>query len=284
MHNEFLNNSINNALSEQTSLLRYAIVIEYIGTKFFGSQLQPEGRTVQGEIESVLEVLLKSPTRAVFAGRTDAGVHAKGQVVHFNSERDIDCSKFLNSMNALLPPDISVSNITLIDGKFHAIKSARKKHYRYAINNASQRSVWKNQNTHCRYDLDIDAMQKALNYILGEHNFVSFRSSNTINPAEICTIDRADCTRDGDMIYIDFVGNRFLYNMIRIIVGTVLEVGRKEKSPEWLRNVIEAQDRTQAGPTAPSMGLTLMSVKYEDKYNNIINKEANDENLLSKAS
>lgn len=265
-------------------MLRYAVVIEYIGTEFFGSQVQPEGRTVQGELESVLKILLSNDTRVTFAGRTDAGVHAKAMVIHFDSQKGLETERFINSLNALLPPDISVSNMQMVDREFHSQKSAKIKHYRYVINNASQRSVWKEQNLHCRMELDTDAMREALNYILGEHNFVSFRSAKTINPAEICTIYRADCTKEGDMIYIDLVGNRFLYNMVRIIVGTVLEVGRNEKSPEWVRNVIEAQDRTQAGPTAPAMGLTLMSIKYDERYNNILNKEASNENLFSKAS
>lgn len=282
--NELYTNNINNALSEKNSLLRYALVVEYVGTSFLGSQIQPQGRTVQGEIESVLKILLSKEIRITMAGRTDSGVHARAQVAHFDIENQIDSKKFVNSMNALLPPDISIANMAEVDKEFHSQKDAKIKHYRYAINNASQRSVWKEKNTHIRMALDIDNMNKALEYIVGEHNFSSFRCSNTENPIVNCTIYSAKCTKNGDMIYIDFVGNRFLYNMVRILVGSLIEVGRSERSISWMKEVLLSKDRTQAGATAPSEGLTLMHIKYEDKYNNILNKEAIDENVFRKAS
>lgn len=282
--NELYTNNLNNALSEKNSLLRYAVVIEYVGTSFLGSQIQPQGRTVQGEIESVLKILLSQEIRITMAGRTDSGVHARAQVAHFDFQNLIDCKKFINSMNALLPPDISIANMIEVAKDFDAQKSAKLKHYRYTINNASQRSVWKEKNTHIRMHLDINNMNKALECLVGEHDFTSFKSSNTANPIVNCTIYSAKCTRDGDMIYIDFVGNRFLYNMVRILVGSLLEVGRLERSISWLKEVLEAKDRTKAGATAPSEGLTLMHIDYEEKYNNILNKEAIDENLFRKAS
>ena len=282
--NELYTNNINTALSEKNLLLRYAVVIEYVGTSFLGSQIQPQGRTVQAEIESVLKILLSQEVRITMAGRTDSGVHSRAQVAHFDIENSIDCKKFINSMNALLPPDISISNIAEVDKEFHSQKSAKIKHYRYTINNASQRSVWKEKNTHIRMDLDINNMNKALEYIVGEHDFSSFRCSNTANPIVNCIIHSAKCTRDGDMIYIDFVGNRFLYNMVRILVGSLLEVGRGERNISWLKEVLDAKDRMQAGATAPSEGLTLMYIDYEEKYNNILNKEAIDENVFRKAS
>ena len=282
--NELYTNNINNALSEKNSLLRYAVVIEYVGTSFLGSQIQPQGRTVQGEIESVLKILFSQEIRITMAGRTDSGVHARAQVAHFEVESGIDCKKLINSMNALLPPDISIANIVAVDKEFHSQKSAKIKHYRYAINNASQRSVWKEKNTHIRMDLDINNMNKALECIIGEHDFSSFRCSNTANPIVDCIIHSAKCTKDDDMIYIDFVGNRFLYNMVRILVGSLLEVGRGDRNISWLKEVIDAKDRTQAGATASSEGLTLMYIDYEEKYNNILNKEAIDENVFRKAS
>jgi len=282
--NELLINSSNNALSEKDILLRYALVIEYVGTSFLGSQIQPQGRTVQGEIESVLKILLSKEIRIVMAGRTDSGVHSRFQVAHFDFEREINCQKFLNSMNALLPPDISITNLTRIDNDFHAQKSAEFKHYRYVINNASQRSVWNEKNTHIRMDLDLNNMNKALECILGKHDFTAFRCPNTSNPAVECTIYRAECTKTGDMIYIDFIGDRFLYNMVRILVGSVLEVGRSERNISWFQEVLDSKDRKNAGATAPSEGLTLMYINYENKYNNILHKEAIDENIFSKAS
>lgn len=282
--NELYTNNLSNTLSEKDSLLRYAIVVEYVGTSFLGSQIQPQGRTVQGEIESTLKILLSQEIRITMAGRTDSGVHARAQVAHFDVENKINCKKFINSMNSLLPPDISIANIVEVDNNFHSQKSAEIKHYRYTINNALQRSVWKEKNTHIRMELNLDNMNKALESILGEHNFSSFRCSNTTNPIVNCTLYSAKCTRDGDMIYIDFVGNRFLYNMVRILVGSLLEVGRGERNSSWIKEVLEAKDRTKAGATAPSEGLTLMYINYEEKYNNILNKEAIDENVFRKAS
>lgn len=279
----YINNS-DNILSEKNSLLRYVAVVEYIGTSFLGSQIQPQGRTVQGEIESVLRVLLSKEIRVVFAGRTDSGVHAKFQVVHFDLETEINCSKFINSMNALLPPDVSVSNIARVDEDFHAQKNTTFKHYRYVINNASQRSVWDEKSIHLRMDLDVDSMNKALECILGEHDFSAFKCQHTANPAVECTIYSAECVKKDNMIYIDFIGDRFLYNMVRIIVGSLLEVGTARRDVSWFKEVLESKDRTKAGATAPSAGLTLMYINYEDKYNAILNKEAIDENIFRKAS
>lgn len=279
-----LSTNINNALSEKKSLLRYAVVVEYVGTSLLGSQIQPQGRTVQGEIESVLKILLSREVRITMAGRTDAGVHARYQVAHFDLEKEVECKKFVNSMNALLPPDVSIANLVAIDNDFNARRNARFKHYRYVINNASQRSVWDEKSTHIRMDLDVAKMNQALACVLGQHDFSAFKCVHTSNPAVECTISRAECTRNGNMIYIDFVGDRFLYNMVRILVGSLIEIGRGERSVSWLQEVLESKDRSNAGATAPSEGLTLMYIDYEKKYNDILNKEANDENIFRKAS
>ncbi len=279
-----LSTNINNAVSEKKHLLRYAVVVEYVGTELLGSQIQPQGRTVQGEIESVLKILLSQEIRITMAGRTDAGVHARYQVASFDLEKEVDCKKFINSMNALLPPDISIANMVEIDNNFNSQKTAKQKHYRYVINNASQRSVWDEKNTHIRMGLDVDKMNQALSCILGKHDFSAFKCAHTANPAVECTISRAECTRNGNMIYVDFVGDRFLYNMVRILVGSLIEIGRGERSFAWLQEVLESKDRSIAGATAPAEGLTLMYIDYEKKYNDILNKEANDENVFRKAS
>lgn len=281
---DLFSNDSNNAVSEKKSLLRYAVVVEYVGTSLLGSQIQPQGRTVQGEIESVLKILLSQEIRITMAGRTDAGVHARYQVANFDLEKEVDCKKFVNSMNALLPPDISIANMVRIDGDFHAQKTAKIKHYRYVINNASQRSVWDEKSTHIRMDLDVSKMNQALSSIIGKHDFSAFKCAHTANPAVDCTILSAECTRNGNMIYIDFVGDRFLYNMVRILVGSLIEIGRSERSVSWLQEVLDSKDRSRAGATAPAEGLTLMYIDYDKKYNDILNKEANDENIFRKAS
>ena len=281
---ELFTNNSSNTLSEKKSLLRYAVVVQYVGTALMGSQIQPQGRTVQGEIESVLKILLSQEVRISMAGRTDAGVHARYQIANFDLEKEVDCKKFVNSMNALLPPDISIANMARVDGDFHAQKTAKIKHYRYVINNASQRSVWDEKSTHIRMDLDVAKMNQAIACILGQHDFSAFKCAHTANPAVDCVIRHAECTRNGNMIYIDFVGDRFLYNMVRILVGSLIEIGRGEKSVSWLQDVLDSKDRSNAGATAPSEGLTLMYIDYEKKYNDILHKEANDENIFRKAS
>lgn len=279
-----LSTNINNAISEKKALLRYAIVVEYVGKELLGSQIQPQGRTVQGEIESVLKILLSEEIKISMAGRTDAGVNARYQVAHFDFEKEIDCKKSVNSMNALLPSDISIANMVQIDANFHSQKVAKMKYYRYAINNASQRSVWDEKSTHIRMNLDVEKMNQALGYILGKHDFSAFKCAHTANPSVECTIFRAECRREDTMVYIDFAGDRFLYNMVRILVGSLIEIGRGEKSVSWMQEVLDSKDRSNAGATAPSEGLTLVYIDYEKKYNDILNKEAIDENVFRKAS
>lgn len=274
---------INNEISGDASIFRYALVVEYIGKDLKGSQYQPEQRTVQGELEHALFVLMKKNVKTYFAGRTDAGVNAKFQVVHFDST-ELTTNKILYSLNSILPKDISISRLVKIDKDFHSQKSAKNKHYRYTINNASNRSVWDELGFHIRYDLDIAKMKEALSFLVGKHDFSAFRCPHTSNPSTICNLLKANCEKKENMIYFDFVGDRFLYNMIRIIIGSVIEIGRGVKDVFYLKNVLNSTDRTQAGPTAPAMGLTLMYIDYSEKYNMILNKEAINENLFCKAS
>lgn len=279
----YLDKTNKDYISEGDNIFRYALVVEYLGNKLKGSQYQPNQRTVQGEIEHALSVLFQKEVKTYFAGRTDAGVNAKFQVVHFDFEK-IDTNKVLYSINSILPKDISVSNLVEIDKDFHSQKSAIYKHYRYTINNASNRSVWDEISSHIRYDLDVSKMREALSFIVGKHDFSAFRCPHTSNPATVCNLIEANCEKKGNMIYFDFVGDRFLYNMIRIIIGSVIEVGRGVQDIFYLKNILETKDRLQAGPTASAVGLTLMYIDYSKKYNMILNKEAINENLFCKAS
>lgn len=265
---------------------RYAIIVEYIGTSFFGSQCQPGKRTVQSELEAALSILLKNSVKAVFSGRTDTGVHSRGQVVHFDAPHKVDTRKFINSLNALLPEDISISAMSEVDRQFHAQKSATYRWYRYRINNNSQRSVWNSETVHFRPTLNVSAMQKALKYLEGKHDFIGFRNSKTSTVNTICHMYKAECVKTDDMITIDLVSNRFLYSMVRIIVGTLLEIGKGNKSPEFMLEILQSQDRKIAGQTAPADGLTLMQVGYNKEHNlDNLNKEAlKNENFFCKAS
>jgi len=267
---------------------RYAITIEYLGAEFFGSQVQPGMRTIQSELEKALNILTKENKRVILAGRTDAGVHAAGQVAHFDTGREIDRKKFLKSLNALLCDEISVKNIVRVDKSFHSQKSAHFRWYRYIIDNRQQRSVLlKDISLHIPHKLNVEEMQKAVQYLNGDNDFSSFKSAGTDNPAKNCNMFYASCKNFSGIIYIDLIANRFLYNMVRTITGTLIQIGEGKYSREHMRNVLETKDRNCAGPTADARGLTLMCVGYHETYNlkEIMKTEAiNEQNILCKAS
>lgn len=241
---------------------RYAIKVEYVGKNYSGSQVQPNKNTIQGELEIALYTLLKKKIKTIFSGRTDSGVNAKGQIVHFETDRQIVASRFIASLNGLLPDDISVSEIKEIPKDFHAQKSAKKRYYQYVFYNRKQRSAFDGDLMLVKYDLDIQRMQKSLEYLKGEHDFSAFRSSGSNVTNKICFIYKAECKKLDDMIVIDIVGNRFLYNMVRAIVGTLLLIEKKNLPPEFMKEILDGKDRTKAGKTVNPNGLTLMKVEY----------------------
>jgi len=251
--------------------MKYALTIQYDGTEFSGSQLQNDKfpvRTVQGELENALCTLIEPkaqtirPIKTVFSGRTDKGVSAEGQVVHFVSDKSFVASKFIRSLNGILPDDISVSEIISVPDSFHAQKSAKSRYYRFKFIHRKYRNVFDKNLLRVSYDIDIKRMQNSLNYLLGEHDFSAFKSAGTLNPSKICFIHKADCQKIGDMVVIDIVGNRFLYNMVRTIVGTLLEIEGHNLTSEHMKMVLESKDRTKAGMTVSPFGLTLVKVEY----------------------
>lgn len=263
--------------SEKAALKRYTIKVEYIGKNYAGSQIQPDKRTIQSELENALSTLIqgkskvknqadtqnsKERIKTIFSGRTDAGVNAKGQIVHFETDKLSVASEFINSLNGILPDDIAVSELKEVSSDFHAQKSARKRHYQYVFFNRKQRSAYDGDLMLVKHDLNIQRMQKALEYLLGEHNFRSFEGSgsNTVN--KVCFIYKVKCKKLGDAVVIDIVGSRFLYNMVRAIVGTLLLIERNDLPPESMKEILEAQDRTKAGKTVNPYGLTLTQVEY----------------------
>lgn len=258
---------------------RYAIEVQYVGKNYAGSQLQPDRVTIQSELEKALSTLIggwgkinpnepkstpnsKRIIKTIFSGRTDAGVNAKGQMVHFETDKQIVASRFINSLNGLLPDDISVSQIKEVPKDFHVQKSAKKRHYQYVFYNRKQKSAFDGELMLVKYALDIHRMQKALDYLTGEHDFSAFKSSSSGVPNKICFIYKAECKKLGDMVVIDIVGNRFLYNMVRTIVGTLLLIEKNHLSPEFMKEILEGRDRTKAGKTVNPYGLTLMKVEY----------------------
>lgn len=248
-------------------MAKYAIKIEYAGKNYHGSQVQRvNGKiapaTVQAELEIALYTLLKIKIKTIFSGRTDAGVNAKGQVVHFETDKKIVASRFINSLNGLLPNDISFSELKEVSSEFHAQKSAKKRYYQYVFYNRELRSAFDSDLMLVRYDLNIDRMQKALDYLKGEHDFSAFRSSKSDVPNRVCFIYKAECQKLGDTIVIDIVGNRFLYNMVRTIVGTLLLIEKNDLPAEFIKEILDGKDRTKAGKTVNPYGLTLMKVEY----------------------
>ncbi len=249
--------------------MRYALKVQYIGKNYAGSQLQPDRPTIQEELEKALGTLIigknavdKRPIKVIFSGRTDAGVNSRGQAIHFDTKETIVASKFLYQINEILPDDISVTDLKEVDSKFHAQKSAKSRHYEYVFINRKCKNAFDGDLMRIKYDIDIKRMQKALDYIKGEHDFSSFKSSGTLNPSKVCFIYEAKAEKVGDEVHINIVGNRFLYNMVRAIVGTLLEIEGHNLPPEHMRDVLEAKDRRKAGQNVSPYGLTLIEVTY----------------------
>ncbi len=254
---------------------RYLIKVQYIGKNYAGSQIQPKGIvTIQSELEKAISTLIEDADKTsevqykqkriktIFSGRTDKGVNAKGQIVHFDTNKTLVASKFIYSMNAILPSDISISDLKEVSADFHAQKTAKKRYYQYVFYNRAQKSAFDGDLLLVKDTLDIERMQQVLNYLLGEHDFSSFRSSSSTTENRICFIYKAECKKLGDMIVIDIVGNRFLYNMVRTIIGTLLLIEKENLAPEIMNTILDAKDRKKAGKTVNPYGLTLMKVEY----------------------
>ena len=256
--------------------MRYAFKVQYLGKNYAGSQIQFENGveietpTIQGELEKALRTLIKTgesqgnrPIKTIFSGRTDKGVNSLGQVVHFDYDKDIVASKFIYQMNEILPSDISINDLRIVPDSFHAQKSAKSRYYRYELINRRYKQAFDGDILRVKYELDVERMQNALNFLLGEHDFSSFKSSGTLNPSKVCNITRAEIEKvQNDRIFIHLEGNRFLYNMVRTIIGTLLEIEGHKLPIEHMKNVLEAHDRRKAGQTVSPYGLTLMRVDY----------------------
>ncbi len=240
---------------------RYKITIQYLGQNFKGSQKQLNARTVQDELEKALSTLTQQKISTIFSGRTDSGVNAKGQVVHFDYNGEIA----IYNLNCVLPKDIRVIKLTTVNKKFHAQMSARVRHYQYKIRNSNVEDVFDTCTLHYRHKLNLERINESLSYLIGEHDFSAFKSSSD-NPAKICTIYKAHAVKIGDVIKIDIVGNRFLYNMVRTIVGTLLMIEKDNLPPAKMKEILKSKDRAQAGATVNPIGLTLMKVEYKNRY------------------
>lgn len=244
---------------------RYKLIVEYVGTNYFGSQKQPKVNTIQSKLEEALCTLTKQNIKIILSGRTDKGVHACSQVAHFDCDNNIyDNGRFLHSLNGILPYDICIKSIEEVSKDFHAQKSAKKRHYCYTIANRKIRSVFDRHVLLYQKPLDERRINQALSYLLGGHDFSAFKASNTQNPAKICNMYEAKCIREGEILKIHFVADRFLYKMVRTIVGTLIMIEQNAFDPSKMKEILDSKIRQNAGKTVSPDGLTLVEVIYSN--------------------
>jgi len=244
---------------------RIKCIIAYDGTHFAGYQIQQQKRTVQGELERALSIIHKGQFVRVHAsGRTDATVHAQGQVIHFDTPLAIPDEKWPKALNALLPDDVIVKQASEVSPAFHARFSVKKKEYRYRVWTGERNVFLRHYAYYYPYPLNITAMNEALHYLVGTHDFTSFCSAKTEVDDKVRTIYEAEVIQEGEELIFRLVGNGFLYNMVRIIVGTVLEVGRGERCAQEMKTILQQRNRSAAGKTAPGHGLYLWHVSYDN--------------------
>jgi len=239
------------------------LTLEYDGTNFCGWQLQPSEPTIQGTLERALTTVLRETVRLRAAGRTDAGVHARGQVAVFRATRTPELGSLSRSVNALAGPDISVVGAELVPEGFDPRRSARSRLYAYyMLNRRAPSPLWRKRAWHVSYPLDVGAMGEAAALLIGEHDFSSFRDANCDATNPVRRGIRSDVSRDGDVIVYNIETTAFLRHMVRTIVGTLVAVGSGSLSVERFHEILLARDRTRAGVTAPAHGLYLMAVRY----------------------
>ena len=240
------------------------LLIEYDGRKFNGWQKQPDKLNIQGEIERAISELTGEEVDLIASGRTDAGVHAFGQVANFKIENEsIPIKKFAVALNSKLKNSIRIQDAEEVDERFHSRYSVHSKKYRYVINNSEHGSaIYREFEYNFPIKLDVDKMREAIKYFEGEHDFKAFKASGTRSKSSVRTIYMADIIVEEPRIIIELTGNGFLYNMVRIIAGTLLEVGQGKIKPEDVPEIIKSGDRKKAGRTLPPHGLYLVNVNY----------------------
>lgn len=242
---------------------RILLVVAYDGTNYHGWQAQDNAITVEGELNKALSQLLKTNIEVIGASRTDAGVHALCNLAVFDSEMNIPADKYAYALNQMLPEDIKVRKSMEVEADFHPRKRKISKTYRYVFTSEEFPNPLKTRYaSFTYYKLDTDLMSQGAKHLLGEHDFTSFCSVNGTALSNVRTIDDINIYRNGTDINIEVTGNGFLYNMVRIIAGTLMEVGRGKIAPEKIKDILEGQDRTLAGLTAPACGLTLVDIKF----------------------
>jgi tRNA pseudouridine38-40 synthase len=247
--------------------MRIALGIEYDGSRFCGWQTQPQGCAIQDALERALAEVADGPVATICAGRTDAGVHALAQVVHFDAAVERPETAWVRGVNALLPASCAVTWSRVVEPEFHARYSAVSRTYRYLLLNHPVRPAadygrvgW------FHLPLDLEKMQRAARLLLGEHDFSAFRSSECQARSPVRTLTRLEIARSGDYLAIELCANAFLQHMVRNIVGCLVYVGKGKHSPEWLGEVLAGRDRSRAAPTFEASGLYLSRVEYDPRW------------------
>ena len=240
------------------------LVIHYDGTNYHGWASQPQTATVQNTIEETIQKLTGKPVKVYGSSRTDAGVHALGQVASFHIDCPVPTENFQNALNNLLPTDIVIAGVSEVPDDFDAISDTIEKRYDYLINTSLLRPVLARNQWHRAGTLDIQKMQQAAQRLVGKKDFKSFASAADQRERSVRTITLCQVELEGDVIKISVAADGFLYNMVRNIVGTLVEVGRGRWKPDRIDTILEAKDRNAAGPIAPACGLCLMEIYYAD--------------------
>lgn len=228
-----------------------------------GWQKQPTKLNIQGEIERAIEIITGEKVDLTASGRTDAGVHAIAQVANFKTNSTLPIEKFAVAINSKLKKSIRIQKAEEVEERFHSRYNCKQKTYRYIINNGEQGSaIYRNLEYYVPVKLNVEKMKKAIKYFEGEHDFKGFKASGTSSKSSVRTIYKTNIIEDGERIKIELTGNGFLYNMVRIISGTLVEVGLGKIKPEEITSIIESKDRTKAGKTLPPYALYLVKVEY----------------------
>lgn len=240
------------------------LTLEYEGTNYLGWQRQPQGMTVQQAVEEAIEKITGVRAPVTGASRTDAGVHARGQSANFRTESSLTPERLRGALNALLPRDIVVLESREVPPEFDSRFSARSKTYHYTLWTSNVRpAIRRNFCWHVRWATDVEAMREAAAALIGRKDFIAFQAANAAAETTVRCVKRAEWVQNGHELTFVIEADAFLYNMVRIIVGTLTEVGRGKISPQEFRTIIETRDRTQAGRTAPPYGLCLLEVYYD---------------------
>jgi tRNA pseudouridine38-40 synthase len=243
---------------------RVKLVVAYDGTNYHGWQVQDNGITIEEVLNQTISELVQEDIKVIGASRTDAGVHACGNVAVFDTESRIPGDKFSFALNQRLPEDIRIQESCEVDADFHPRYADTVKTYEYNILNRRFELPSKRlYAAFCYYPMDIERMNQAAAYLVGEHDFKSFCSAGAQVQTTVRTIYAVNVTKEDDMVHIRITGNGFLYNMVRIIAGTLMQVGTGLMEPEQVKEILEARDRSKAGPTAVAKGLTLVEIRYE---------------------